>query len=271
METILISTNTERPPCLIHNLIKWEKWLSIMCVPSPAFTVIQHWSAQSTWIHLCSRAFHTPSTHHLVTLALITDSFLPFAAPRPESPPTPTPAHVHFTQWQNCDSSGVQTLHDIKYRAAWLLDATAVRELKILRAWGNVVSFGRLAPTFLSPASRSWTEGFSLSREGRLGPPSPGPTPRPAGWIPVAPGRWSQWAAHRKRRRPAGSSSSTLRGPGRRTTPASPVHVLTEWSVIFLICNNAGFWGRWGEKWYLCNKRRNEGADSGHPAARPKA
>lgn len=87
LETILISTNTERPPCLIHNLIKWEKWLSILCVPSPAFTVIQHWSTQSTWIHLRSRAFHTPSTYHLVTLALITDSFLPFAAPRPEPPP----------------------------------------------------------------------------------------------------------------------------------------------------------------------------------------
>lgn len=140
-----------------------------------------------------------------------------------QNPPPPT--HVHFIQWQNCDSGGVQTLHDIKYRAAWPLEATAVRELKILRAWRNIVSFGRLAPMFLSPASRSWTEGFSLSQEGRLAPPSPGPTPHPAGWIPVAPGRWSQWAAHRKRRQPAGSSSSILRGPGIRMTPASPEHV----------------------------------------------
>lgn len=44
---------------------------------------------------------------------------------------------MHFTQWQKCDSSGVQTLHNIKYRAAWLEEATAVRELKILTAWGE--------------------------------------------------------------------------------------------------------------------------------------
>lgn len=122
----------------------------------------------------------------------------------------------------------------------------------------------RKVPAEVSPATQGRNGGSSLSRGTRRGPPFPGPTH--AGWTPAGPGLSSQWAAHRRRWRRRGSSSSTQTEPGTRRIPASPSR---QGQLInnHISCLATGL-GSTGEgRPYLCDKWCDKGPHSRHSAA----
>lgn len=87
----------------------------------------------------------------------------------------------------------------------------------------------------LNPGSRSWTEGSSLSRGWRPGPPSPGPTR--GDWTPAGLGLLSQSGVRRRRWRLEGSSSSRPTERGTQTTPTSPAGWRTKMIPAVLRCD----------------------------------
>lgn len=217
-------------------------------------TILFFWKAkfnyfgQSIWIHPCLGIFRTPSTSHFVSGHRSFCLFAAFVC-------TYSVAKLWQQWWSNTTEQYYVILCCLAlWKPPWCMNWRVLAwECQLYTCqrpqpwdpeldWGILSEPGAAArPTISWPHSR-WLDSCR---------------PRPVvsiGSAHEAKAASRQQQQYTERARYTDDSSITCR--------------LVKWSVFsFTLCWDA-LLKQWTEKGYLCNKRRDEGADSGHPAAR---